>query len=73
MWRAAALVGFALALGCGHHFNAAEASHVQATAVATGAPAPDVQLTSTSSATVRLADVLREHAQTVIVFYRGFY
>jgi uncharacterized protein YcfL len=45
-----------------------------ATATATvGAKAPDGQLTQVSGAKIAFADVLHQHAQTVVVFYRGFY
>ena len=71
MWRVAVL-GLVLALGC-HHFDAVEAKHVQSTALAVGAAAPDVALTTSSNGKVSLASVMRDHAQTVIVFYRGFY
>jgi hypothetical protein len=38
-----------------------------------GAKAPDGQLTQVSGAKIAFADVLHQHAQTVVVFYRGFY
>jgi hypothetical protein len=41
--------------------------------VAVGATAPAVSLTTTSGKTVAFDDVLHGNAQTVVVFYRGFY
>jgi hypothetical protein len=38
-----------------------------------GAKAPDAQLSQTSGAKIALADLLPRHAQTVVVFYRGFW
>ena len=40
---------------------------------AAGAKAPDAQVTQASGAKIALADVTQKHAQTVIVFYRGFW
>jgi hypothetical protein len=41
--------------------------------VAVGATAPSVSLTTPSGKTIALDDVLHGNAQTVVVFYRGFY
>jgi hypothetical protein len=38
-----------------------------------GAKAPDAQLSQTSGVKIALADLLPKHAQTVVVFYRGFW
>lgn len=45
----------------------------QARAVAVGATAPEAQLIGTTGTKVALADLLHRHAQTVVVFYRGFW
>ena len=49
------------------------ASGAPVAGVAIGAPAPDAQLANAAGAKVALADVLHHHAQTVVVFYRGFW
>jgi len=72
MWRAVSIL-LVLVIGCRHPFDPVEAAHVQSTALAVGASAPSIQLTSTSNATVALADIVRGHSQTIVVFYRGFY
>jgi len=59
-------------LGCGSHSKGPTTSELTAP-LAVGATAPAVQLTSPSGTTVALGDVLHGHAQTVVVFYRGFY
>lgn len=65
-------------LGCGHPSSpgesaaAAKGAPAQAS-VDVGARAPDAQLTRTSGEQVAIADVLHQHAQTVLVFYRGFW
>jgi hypothetical protein len=41
--------------------------------VAVGATAPAVSLTSPSGKTIAFDDVIHGNAQTVVVFYRGFY
>jgi hypothetical protein len=38
-----------------------------------GAIPPAITLTSTSNAKVALADVTHAHAQTVVVFYKGYF
>jgi hypothetical protein len=48
------------------------ASHGPST-VAVNAIAPGGTLTDPSGAKIALADLLHRHAQTVVVFYRGFY
>ena len=63
----------AAAFGCGHDYDPVVASHLQATAVAVGAPAPDGELASASGQPVRMAAALHGHAQTIVVFYRGFF
>jgi hypothetical protein len=62
------------ALGCSHRSTPAEvAPQAQASAVAVGAAAPEAQLVGTTGDKVALADRLHGHAQTVVVFYRGFW
>ncbi|HEU4728610.1 MAG TPA: hypothetical protein VFT22_11990 [Kofleriaceae bacterium] len=67
------IFALALACGCGHKGSPAEGSHGPAAPNAVGAHAPDAQLTGATGAKVALADLLHQHAQTVVVFYRGFY
>jgi hypothetical protein len=45
----------------------------QASGAAPGAAAPDAQLTDTGGAKIALASVLHRRAETVVVFYRGFW
>jgi hypothetical protein len=59
--------------GCGHKFDPSEAAHVTQHAPPVGASAPPAQLTTASNGTIALADLTREHSQTVVVFYRGFF
>ncbi len=70
----ASVIAIVLAMGCGgHKFDPVEAAHVETTALAVGTAVPLGPLTSTSGAPVAFADLTRGHAQTVVVFYRGFY
>jgi hypothetical protein len=66
------VLAFVLA-GCGHKFDPSEAAHVTQHAPSIGASAPAVQLTTASNGAVTLSDLTREHSQTVVVFYRGFF
>jgi hypothetical protein len=66
-------LALALGAGCAHKAAPAEATDPQAVSIAVGAKAPDGSLTQTSGTQIALADVLRQHAQTIVVFYRGFY
>lgn len=70
-------VGLALAsaLGCGHRSSPADLAQAQAEAraIAVGARAPEAQLIGTTGEKVALADRVHQHAQTVVVFYRGFW
>lgn len=63
------------ALGCNHRSSPAEVAQAQAEtrAIAVGARAPEAQLVGTTGAKVALADQIHQHAQTVVVFYRGFW
>ena len=38
-----------------------------------GATPPPITLTSTSNAKVALADITHAHAQTIVVFYKGYF
>jgi uncharacterized protein YcfL len=67
----ALLVSLLVGVGCGRG-AAPPQVHDQAAAVV-GARAPDGQLTRASGDKVAMTDVLRQHAQTVVVFYRGFW
>ncbi len=62
-----------LVLGCAHKFDPVEASDIRASALAVGTPAPDAQLVRSSGSKVALSELMRGHARTVVVFYRGFY
>lgn len=73
-------VGLALAsaLGCGPRSSPADVeaqarAQAEARAIAVGARAPEAQLIGTTGEKVALADVVHPHAQTVVVFYRGFW
>ena len=61
--------------GCSHRASPAEVAQAQAeaSASAVGARAPEAQLVGTTGAKVALADLVHQHAQTVVVFYRGFW
>lgn len=67
-----------LASGCSHRPSPAEveaqaSAQAEASAIAVGAQAPEAQLVGTTGAKVALADLVHQHAQTVVVFYRGFW
>ena len=66
------IVTLALAFGCSHGAPPAVAPQ-PSLVVAVGAKAPDGQLTRSTSETIALADLLHQHAQTIVVFYRGFW
>ena len=66
------------ASGCSHRPSPADveaqaSAQVAANAIAVGARAPEAQLVGTTGAKVALADLVHQHAQTVVVFYRGFW
>jgi uncharacterized protein YcfL len=65
------LVALALLVGCGHRAPPAASEHTVAAAI--GARAPDAQLLQASGDKIAMAEVLQRHAQTVVVFYRGFW
>jgi uncharacterized protein YcfL len=73
------VAALALMSGCSHKAPQAEATPqasaagAAAGATVVGAKAPGGQLTQVSGTKIALADVLHQHAQTVVVFYRGFY
>ena len=67
------LLALAPAPGCSHRPSPAEVAQAQASAIAVGARAPEAQLVGTTGAKVALADLVHQHAQTVVVFYRGFW
>jgi hypothetical protein len=68
-------LGLVSAPGCSHRSSPAEVVQAQAeaSAIAVGAQAPEAQLVGTAGAKVALADRVHQHAQTVVVFYRGFW
>ncbi len=66
----ALLFALALAAACSHQSGPPPNPE---TALAVGATAPAVELTRPSGAKVALADLTKGHAQTVVVFYRGFF
>jgi hypothetical protein len=70
----AVVVTLTSGLGCSHGSSPAEvAAQANASAIAVGARAPEAQLVGTTGAKVALADLVHQHAQTVVVFYRGFW
>lgn len=76
-------LGIALMLGLGCSRGAsppspspsppAAAAAPQTKTVQVGARAPDGALADATGTKLALADVLRQHRQNVVVFYRGFY
>jgi hypothetical protein len=60
-------------VACAHKFVPEEAAHVERHAPAIASKAPSVKLVTASGGEVSLADVTGAHAQTVVVWYRGFY
>ncbi len=67
------LVALALLFGCSHKAGPVEVAHESSPAAAPGAKAPDAQVTQTSGEKIALADLLHQHAQNIVVFYRGFW
>lgn len=67
------LVALGLLFGCGHQAARPVVAPAPSASVAVGAKAPDAQLTRANGTKLALADVLHAHAQTVVVFYRGFW
>lgn len=66
-------LAFALTVAWGCSHPPSPDKPASASSLDVGAKAPDAQLTRTSDDKVALADVLHQHAQTVVVFYRGFW
>jgi hypothetical protein len=67
-------IALTVALGCGHPASPGESAAAEHTPAAeVGTQAPDAPLTRASGAKVALAEVLHQHARTVVVFYRGFW
>lgn len=72
------VISLGLALGCSAPSSSrpapgSSAAEAQASAIAVGATAPEAQLVGTTGQKVALAEQLHHHAQTVVVFYRGFW
>jgi len=63
----------AVVLGCSGAPKPAPGGPTPPAGTAVGAVAPDAQLTDTTGARVALATVLHRRAETVVVFYRGFW
>jgi hypothetical protein len=63
---------FAVALGCSRS-RSAPPGEPQKTEVVSSAPAPDAELSDASGTMVTLSTVLGRHAETIVVFYRGFW
>lgn len=69
-------VAFALALAVAAGCSGAPRSspgQPHTSGVTVGAAAPDAQLTDAAGTRVALAGVLQRRAETVVVFYRGFW
>jgi uncharacterized protein YcfL len=70
-------IALALVLGCSHKPSPVETpvetTKEPSTAAAVGGKAPDGQLSQASGTKIALASVLHEHAQSIVVFYRGFW
>ncbi|MGH9886192.1 MAG: hypothetical protein ACREBE_11720, partial [bacterium] len=60
------------ALGCSGSNNASPGQSQKPEGMV-GAPASDVELSDASGAKVMLASVVGRHAETILVFYRGFW
>jgi hypothetical protein len=83
----ALIAALVLALGCSHGSppsqdqrsgsasaaTAAPAPAAQAGVAAVGGKAPDGQLVDAKNTKLALNDVLKQHPQTIVVFYRGFF
>jgi hypothetical protein len=67
------VASLAVALGCSGAPKPPLGGTQQPTGAAVGAVAPDAQLTDASGARVALATALHRRAETVVVFYRGFW
>lgn len=61
-----------VALGCSGPNNASPSQSQKAEGVVS-APGPDLELSDASGAKVVLSSVLGRHAETILVFYRGFW
>jgi hypothetical protein len=68
-----ALLLLALVVACGHRFDPQQAATLEASVVAVGAAAPDAPVTRPSGGGTTLAAAIGGHAQTIVVFYRGFF
>jgi hypothetical protein len=73
-------VGLSWGLGCGQRSSppverapVPAQSEAGAAGAVVGSTAPAAQLTALSGDKLALADVLHQHARTVLVFYRGFW
>jgi hypothetical protein len=60
-------------VACAHKFVPEEAAHVEKHAPAIAAKAPTGKLVTASGGEVALADVIRAHDRTIVVWYRGFF
>ena len=69
--RLLAVVASLALIACGAH--EAVPAHAASTALADGAPAPDLLLTTPSGTKTALADSWRGRKGAIVVFYRGFY
>lgn len=69
----AVLASLVVALGCSGAPKPASGGPSQPAGAAVGAVAPDAQLTDAAGTRVALATVLHRRAETVVVFYRGFW
>jgi uncharacterized protein YcfL len=67
------IVALALLFGCSHKAAPVEVAHEASPAAAPGAKPAEAQVTQTSGEKIALAEVLHQHAQNIVVFYRGFW
>jgi len=60
-------------VGCSHKAAPVEVAHDPSPMAAPGAKPAEAQVTRTSGDKIALAEVLHQHAQNIVVFYRGFW
>ena len=67
------LLALTLMVGCSPKAAPVEVAHDPSPTAAPGAKPAEAQVTQTSGEKIALAQVLHQHAQNIVVFYRGFW
>jgi len=67
------VASLAVALGCSGAPKPSPGGPSQPTGTAVGATAPDAQLTDAAGTRIAMATALHRRAETIVVFYRGFW